>query len=464
MKKEMFFIKNVFKPLIHFPIPIFILVLLFTTGIAFAQEINISAHIPWGSIHDFEFYEDGIFISPYDDGIGYFNIDEDYNLIYQYTIDPGGVHELAQFCIDGSYLYALDGSMTHVQGTPTFFIYQISTTGCQFIAGLEPCGTIWPQFDPIIYHDNNIIFHNYPGDYFRIDVSEPSNPVLTGSLHGTLDVSHEIITYQDTLLISARQSGTGFWDGNFRIIENNPLDPLVSLGAYGTNTYAYTTCILNIGSVLFTSHHTGLRVYDISNFGNVQEIFFYSTEWGRCLSQVHDYVFMGCNNGWHLFEYTGPNTVQHLEFLANDTRVLRMRIKPEANELWCFVDGGTLGGLVVLDVSFGVGFDNNEYDLSKTQINLQNYPNPFNLTTTISFQFSNEITEDTDIIIYNLKGQKVKTLECINRVNAKATESLYHIIWDGTDEIGNTVSSGIYLYQLKAGNNNSQIKRMMLLK
>ena len=60
---------------------------------------------------------------------------------------------------------------------------------------------------------------------------------------------------------------------------------------------------------------------------------------------------MGCNNGWHFFEYTEPGNVEHLEFYPSTHRVLRMRMKLEEQELWCFVDGGTLGGLVVLDIS-----------------------------------------------------------------------------------------------------------------
>ncbi|MCK4311595.1 MAG: T9SS type A sorting domain-containing protein [Candidatus Cloacimonetes bacterium] len=468
MKKRIFIETNDYKQYYKYKAFVFslvILISLFTAERAVAQEISIRDNIPWGWIHDFEFYEDGIFISPYDGGIGYFNIDEDYNLIHQYTIDPGGDHVLAQFCVADSFLYALDGAMMHIPGSPVFFIYQISTTGCQFLAGLEPCGTIWAQFDPIIYYDNNVIFQNYPGDYFRIDVSQPSNPILTGSLYSTSDVCHEIITYQDTLLISTRQSGTGFWDGNFRVIENNPPDPLVSLGTYGTNSYTYTSCAVNIGPVLFTSHLDGLRVYDILDLGNVQQIYFYSTAWGRCVSKVGNYIFMGCNNGWHLFEYTSPNTVQHLEFLANDTRVLRMRIKPEANELWCFVDGGTLGGLVVLDVSFGVGFEDNEYNLSKNQISLQNYPNPFNPETAISFSLAKN-AKDAKIEIFNIKGQKIRQYSIFpeqSQAPYGAGNNQYSIIWDGTDENNQPVCSGIYFYKLEA-DGYSCTRKMILLK
>jgi len=97
------------------------------------------------------------------------------------------------------------------------------------------------------------------------------------------------------------------------------------------------------------------------------------------------------------------------------------------------------------------------YELPITNYNLRNYPNPFNPITTISFSLTTEITENTEIIIYNLKGQKVKTIP----VTLSRDESSG--IWDGTDQKGKPVSSGIYFYKLRVGDFH-QVKRMMLLK
>ncbi|RLC50199.1 MAG: hypothetical protein DRZ79_04770, partial [Candidatus Cloacimonadota bacterium] len=73
---------------------------------------------------------------------------------------------------------------------------------------------------------------------------------------------------------------------------------------------------------------------------------------------------------------------------------------------------------------------------------LNNFPNPFRTSTTISFELSTEQNEQNTISIYNVKGQKIKTLECINRVDAKATKSLYSITWDGKDDFGKPVAAG----------------------
>ncbi|MBL7103829.1 MAG: T9SS type A sorting domain-containing protein [Bacteroidales bacterium] len=94
-----------------------------------------------------------------------------------------------------------------------------------------------------------------------------------------------------------------------------------------------------------------------------------------------------------------------------------------------------------------------------------NFPNPFNTTTTISFYLT---AEDAEIVIYNIKGQKVKVLDCPDYIgnNEQAAESLsqYSVVWDGTDENYQPVSSGVYFYRLKVGNNLSGTKKMLLLK
>jgi hypothetical protein len=90
---------------------------------------------------------------------------------------------------------------------------------------------------------------------------------------------------------------------------------------------------------------------------------------------------------------------------------------------------------------------------------LYNYPNPFNPTTTISFSLNTEINEDTKLIIYNLKGQKIKTL-----INETISAGEHSIVWDGTDESNQPVSSGIYFYRLINDVNKSNIKKMLIIK
>ena len=117
----------------------------------------------------------------------------------------------------------------------------------------------------------------------------------------------------------------------------------------------------------------------------------------------------------------------------------------------------------IVDI-FPAGVSANNYDFQVENYQLANYPNPFGISTTIFFGISNEQNEQNTISIYNIKGQKIRTLECINRVDAKATKSLYSAIWDGTDNFGKKVSPGIYLFQLKINDKPVTNSKCILLK
>ncbi len=74
-----------------------------------------------------------------------------------------------------------------------------------------------------------------------------------------------------------------------------------------------------------------------------------------------------------------------------------------------------------------------------------NYPNPFNPSTTIHYRIKDN--ERVSLKIYNTLGQEVRTL-----VNAAQTAGEHSVQWDGRDNQGTAVSSGIYIYRLQAGN------------
>ncbi|MCD4796610.1 MAG: T9SS type A sorting domain-containing protein [Candidatus Cloacimonetes bacterium] len=102
-----------------------------------------------------------------------------------------------------------------------------------------------------------------------------------------------------------------------------------------------------------------------------------------------------------------------------------------------------------------VDVDDNEINPNENKILCQNYPNPFNPETTIQFS-TTEHTENTELIIYNIKGQKVKTL-----YSGIAEEGKHTVTWNGKDTNDKSVSSGIYFYKLKTG--KQELTRKMLL-
>ncbi|MCP3685484.1 MAG: T9SS type A sorting domain-containing protein, partial [bacterium] len=87
----------------------------------------------------------------------------------------------------------------------------------------------------------------------------------------------------------------------------------------------------------------------------------------------------------------------------------------------------------------------------------QNYPNPFNATTKIDFSLPK--TTLVTLTIYNILGQKVKTL-----VHAVKSSGDYSVVWDGADAYGMNVSSGVYIYRLATNSGFIQSEKMILLK
>ena len=86
----------------------------------------------------------------------------------------------------------------------------------------------------------------------------------------------------------------------------------------------------------------------------------------------------------------------------------------------------------------------------------QNYPNPFNSGTAITFDLPYQ--ETVDLTVYAISGQKVGTL-----VQGTRAAGYHQVFWDGRDEAGAAVASGVYLYHLQVGD-QLKTRKMLLLR
>ena len=84
---------------------------------------------------------------------------------------------------------------------------------------------------------------------------------------------------------------------------------------------------------------------------------------------------------------------------------------------------------------------------------LQNYPNPFNPKTRIPFQLNQDA--EVSVCIYNVSGRLVRTFPIGFRSAGIYLSQDKAIYWNGRTDNGETVSSGIYFYQLNAGDDHS---------
>jgi len=141
---------------------------------------------------------------------------------------------------------------------------------------------------------------------------------------------------------------------------------------------------------------------------------------------------------------------------------------PDGKQICYVLDDGEFHSLYIYDIEAGthktviLGTDDVDPVSVETETTpapfaiTGNYPNPFNPTTTI--EFSLEKAGDVSLDIFNVMGQKVRSLE--SNVMAPGAHS---VVWNGRDDSGNVVSSGIYISRLTMGE-SVQSKPMLLAK
>jgi serine protease AprX len=174
-----------------------------------------------------------------------------------------------------------------------------------------------------------------------------------------------------------------------------------------------------------------------------------NTDGGKGWERISS-AFVGMQDEWSqvtipLDAYAGQNSVKfRLHFTSDAT--------------------GTADGWYVDDVqiNFKPTLVEEEQVSLPTEFSLeQNYPNPFNPVTTIRFKVKGERLKaptPTSLKIYNILGQLVRTI-----VDEPKSAGEYEVVWDGKNERGEEMASGIYFYRLKAGD-FTETRKMLLLK
>jgi hypothetical protein len=155
---------------------------------------------------------------------------------------------------------------------------------------------------------------------------------------------------------------------------------------------------------------------------------------------------VGANNNWS-YEHDGSmNTIEWpMHYNASYSSVSTAATHSTT--------GGPIGDPRWSLVTLGT---DNSTALPKEFALKQNYPNPFNPTTEIEFSIAQ--TSTVNLTIFNVLGQKVKVLA--NGVKLAGTHKLR---WNGTDEMGQSASTGIYFYTLTDGS-STVTKKMAFMK
>ncbi|MDI6778679.1 MAG: T9SS type A sorting domain-containing protein, partial [Bacteroidota bacterium] len=117
----------------------------------------------------------------------------------------------------------------------------------------------------------------------------------------------------------------------------------------------------------------------------------------------------------------------------------------DVSDPWNWSIGGLITGVVEIDSKVPEKFSVS-----------QNYPNPFNPSTSI--RYSLPASSNVKLIVFDITGNKVAEL-----VNSDQAPGTYEATWNGRNDMGLDVSSGVYFYRLKCGN-FTETKKLLLMK
>jgi choice-of-anchor B domain-containing protein len=350
------------------------------------------------------------------------------------------------------YVYTVNGG-----GSGTGGIVDISAPGSPQVVGS------FPSSHNIFIADNGYMYLEYPGLRIYNLNPDPTNPTLVWNDQSS--GGHDATVVGNILYDFHGSQGTFIYD------VTNPSNPQ-QLGAITdpSITYHHSGWISPDGQFLYICDELAqhpqadISIWNISNPGNPQRVGQYAD--GN--ATVHNFIVRG-NYGFTSY-YTAGFRVFDISNPAQLSLASEYDTSPQSGEGYAGAFGvyplAPSGNIYVSDWDNGL-FVFSFADSSTTGTGQlagvphdyelhQNYPNPFNPSTTIKYEVPGQSYVSIDV--FNLLGQKVRNL-----VSETKQAGMHSVEWDGKDEWGNPVPSGIYFYRMSSPGFND-MKRMILIK
>ncbi|MCK6623400.1 MAG: T9SS type A sorting domain-containing protein, partial [Calditrichia bacterium] len=276
-----------------------------------------------------------------------------------------------------------------------------------------------------------------------IDASNPSSPSLAGQVNITNPAS--AIFIQDHYLYVA-ENGVGI-----KIFDiTDPLNVQLTglFATSGANT------IFVSGNYIYAAYGFWLMIIDITDPQSPFEVGLHNN--GVNIQDLHisnQRAFLLGNNGDVIaIDVSNPQQMQEVGYY-NYTDISGAFDLHSVGDYVYIAHGDARG--VVIKYEGNTGIEPDASSLQGFRL-FQNYPNPFNPNTTIRYNLPKALS--VNLKIHTITGQAVKTL--VSRIQPSGE---YDVQWDGRDNTGKAVASGVYLYQLKAGE-FVESRKMVLLR
>jgi parallel beta-helix repeat protein len=337
------------------------------------------------------------------------------------------------------------------------YFENISFNKRRYLLGEDPETTIIDAQDSA----KCISFINWDGPYGRI-----SGFTMQNSGTGYTDNS-------SNCGLKLHTAGTGNWEVTNNIFLNHPQSAIT------------TTDTGTISRNIFENNYGGIFISDGGNVNIVNNNFRGNTRAVEAHSQATNAIIENniiSDNGLGIIIYNTSYTIRYNDLWSNGTHYTGC----EAGDGDIDSDPQFIGGspfdynLMLGSPCIDTGNPNSPRDPDSTLADMgvyyfdqalnifdekmipqsfslhQNFPNPFNPLTTIQFEIPEQAA--VTILVYNILGKVIKQLE-----NSVLEAGLYDTRWNGTDEMGNIVSAGVYVYRIQAGS-YTQTKKMLYLK
>ncbi|MDN5354722.1 MAG: hypothetical protein PWQ09_1478 [Candidatus Cloacimonadota bacterium] len=336
----------------------------------------------------------------------------------------------------------------------SYKIFDISNPEAPILRNTIPVGD-WLQisWSCLRFDGSNIdevyLFFMDPTRIEKYDISEPGEPQLLFDY--SLSTQGYAFSVKDGYGYIAEPTSDS---NNLYILEGlEENEPYISTTLENFSPSYEDFYLQLLGDKLFTRNEP-IKSYELSN--PLEPEFLYQLEYdtqGR-LNSHNDYLVGKQANYLPIYDISNvQNTIVPAEmilelisaaygcnFFEIDGQEYMFVVEVSAIEVFEINNTSNIGELEVVDMG----------------TNLSNYPNPFNPETTINFSLNE--AGPVELAIYNIKGQKIKTL-----VNETLPAQNYNIVWNGRDDNNQQVSSGVYFYRMNTSTYTST-RKMILMK
>jgi len=413
-----------------------------------AQEITLLSQLDTGgAAFGVDYKDDFVYVAAWSNDLTIVDAADPYNpsIIGNVGFDGSG----RKVRIFGDYAYVTGSYGIHIVDISNPF--EVSVAG-EFIRSSP--GGVYPHGVDVKDGKCYISF-NAMGLYI-VDVSNPENPVELGHFDA-LDWARDVVVVDSLAYLLNLNNGGGFSDALQYLQILNISDPnnIYEVGNWiGSNVYAWSNSLIVREDHAYVLGDHGLFILDITDPTSPQTVGVWNPGgWNFRMSEDGDLLYIAKEGGGmkvvDVSDPTNPSlisTFSTIDYCAD--------VAPR-DSLVYIADAD--GGLLIAQHTFApVSIDNKNGAVPQSFHLDQNYPNPFNPVTTLRY----DLPENSlvNITIYDMLGREVKTL--INQTQNSGYKSL---IWDATNDYGEPVSAGLYLYRIRAGDFR-QTKKMVLLK